>query len=251
MPPVTWSKGSRRRYSGSGPPPSTPPQCRSLSPASSRRTPSENGTLRNVRPTPGNAFSKRSAAGTTTVRIQSGAAVMRSRPPRPARVSATRSSASANSRSRRLARSRAAAPSAVRRTPVGRRSKSAPPARRSSFAMARVSAGWVIESRSAAATMRPASATARSCSTSLRVSNIAPLLVDRAAPFRVSSLLFDMGTPARSSPCRASSACTRRRARPSAPASGATARGSSTARPTCRSPTTKTCSPSASTAPSR
>ena len=74
--------------------------------------------------------------------------------------------------SRRIAAT--VAPSAVGRTPVGRRSNSGAPNRLSSRAKARVSAGWVIASLRAAATIFPASATARNFSSSLRRSNMAP-----------------------------------------------------------------------------
>ena len=78
------------------------------------------------------------------------------------RTSAIRSSAASKERRRRRARAAASAPSAVGRTPVGRRSNTGAPKRVSSRAMARVSAGWVIPSRCAAATIFPASATVTS-----------------------------------------------------------------------------------------
>ena len=53
----------------------------------------------------------------------------------------------------------AAAPSAVRRTPCGRRSNSFPPKRCSRRAMSRVSVGWVMARRSAVAAIFPVSAT--------------------------------------------------------------------------------------------
>ena len=81
------------------------------------------------------------------------------------------SSAAPISRSTPRASSAAVSPNGVNRTPVGRRSNSLAPKRASIRATVRVSAGWAIASRSAAAPIFPASATARNFTMSSRLSN--------------------------------------------------------------------------------
>ena len=173
MPAVMSRNRSRRRNAGRGSSVSMPPQCRSQLPSARRRSPSARVALPIRSSTAGKVSRKRSAARASTVSVHGGVAVTRNTPVRPDRAASMACSAAWTSCRMRRARSTAVAPSAVRRTPCGRRSNSFPPKRCSSRAMSRVSVGCVTFERLAAAPIVPVSATASSLSKSVRLSNMA------------------------------------------------------------------------------